>query len=695
MSLPNPLRGLAEIKGALTADPRGKLIAVEPDVPGANDAAAALAVAVNGLSKAGEAAKLGRLATVLVKGARSSTVTAIRPDALLLVTVDPATTTSQVERALGEWAPAPGPGKAAGTPPPRPVPAAPTPRPRAPTFTPPARPVDDPWAALRKALARGQLNEAVAYQGLLEPAADPERPGSEPVEGGECDRAVRALMQGIGSTLAGDGVGGARLLEPLAAATQPNLTFRWLALLWSSRAALRSGAVPTARARIQEALATARQLDIHARAVSQWIAAEVLAQDSDPARALAWLGESRSRFERIDDGWGMGQTWLSEARVLTSVKREHEASEAARQAAALVPDSEEPAVALARLALIRDDLAAAEALLQPLRSQAAQRVRVLVSAIKEAVVTRQDAGEFLREQEAPPSERALRSLERIANASPRFVPARESFAWMLLRLGRYDDASTVFRGLLSRPLTPSDRASVMLGLGCIANAQGAGAAAAAPLREVVAAGAGAPPAPRPAADELPPLPPLSTSAMLARAPQGAAAGSVFSGQLGSFALPDLLEFLRSGKRTGLLVCSSASGLGALRFRDGWITGAASPSTPSLGDLLVRARKIPAEVLRTTLSSLGGDQADSIVGERLVRDGHADAASVRGALEKQIGHAIRELMAWTDGEFTFNRESEEGDAPESGPLAVSLDPQGLLLNFFKEMDEASRGDAASP
>ena len=46
-------------------------------------------------------------------------------------------------------------------------------------------------------------------------------------------------------------------------------------------------------------------------ALSQWTAAEVLAHDSDATRALAWLAESRSRFERAADGWGVGQTWLT------------------------------------------------------------------------------------------------------------------------------------------------------------------------------------------------------------------------------------------------------------------------------------------------------------------------------------------------------------------------------------------------
>ena len=328
------------------------------------------------------------------------------------------------------------------------------------------------------------------------------------------------LVEGIGSVLAGDGAGGGRILEPLGEASQSNLSFRWLALLWIARADLRSGALPAARAHVQEALTAARQLDIAARALSQWIAADVLAQDGDSTRAIAWLSESRSRFEKTGDRWGMGQTWLSEARVLTSAGRDDEAAEAARRAAALLPDSEEAPLALAT--------------------------------------------------------------------------------------------------------------------------QGAGA--------------------------------------------------VFSGQLGSLALPDLLEFLRSGKRTGLLICSSASGKGALRFRDGLITGAASPSTPGVGELLVRARKVTPEALEALSATLGPDRHDPRLGERFVRDGLTDAPSVRKALEQLIGLAVRELMHWTEGEFTFNRETQL--TPDSPGLAVALDPQGLLLNFFKELDEASR-DAASP
>ncbi len=538
---------------------------------------------------------------------------------------------------------------------------------------------------LRRALGRGQLTEAAGLRAELAASVSPTRAGAEPVSAADCERAIQILLEGVGSVMAGDGLGGARILKDLAVETEPNLSFRWLALQWSARAAVKSGGIPVARAHVQAALTLARQLDVEARALSQWTAAEVLAHDSDATRALAWLTEARSRFERAADRWGVGQTWLTEARILTALERGGAAAEAARHAAEMLPESDEPTVLLARLALMADDLAGAERLVAAIRTQAAERIRALIAAIRAGVVKQADASEYLREHDAAPSQRALRALSRIASSAPQFLQAREAVAWMLLRIGKYEDAGVMFRALLSQQLSPGDRASVMLGLGCVANAGNAGAPA---LRAVVAAAAA--PAPASAGPEapLPAVPQGAVSGILSRAPQGNGADAVFSGQLSSFALPDLLEFLRSARRTGLLVCSCAAGMGALRFRDGRITGGASPTTPTLGDSLVRAKKLTAAALRSIAAADGVEQPDDVLAELIVRGGHADAASVEQALERQVWVAIRELVQWKDGEFAFTRE--ENADPSVARLSIALDPQAVLLDVFKEMDEESRG-----
>jgi tetratricopeptide (TPR) repeat protein len=493
---------------------------------------------------------------------------------------------------------------------------------------------------------------------------------------------MQVLLEGIGTVIAGDGMGGIRILRELTTASQPNLSIRWLALQWCASAALRGGSASVARSHVKEALTIARQLDIDARAVSQWTAAEVLAQGGDHARALTWLTESRARFERIGDRWGLGRTWLAEARLMAAIQREAEATDAARKAWGVDPGWDEPPIFLARRALMRDDLAEAEDILRTRSTPAAERVRALIGAIRDGTVTPADASEFLRGHDAPPSAQAVRALQRIAETSPRFVQARDALAWMKLKLGLYADANAIFRGLLAEELSPGDRVSVMLGLGCIPPGQNA-AEQPESAPGTAATSATDSPAPDAAEGGAPPSPPNADGSGSSRA--------VFSGRLSVFPLPDLLEFLRSARRTGLLVCSSAAGMGTLRFREGWITAAASPGTPKLGQILQQQGKVSAEALEAVAARQASDESDQLIGEMLAADGLVDAPSVQAAFRQQIELTIRELVHWKDGEFAFNRESQGQLAATN--VSVELDAQAVLLNVFKEMDEASRAPTA--
>jgi hypothetical protein len=237
----------------------------------------------------------------------------------------------------------------------------------------------------------------------------------------------------------------------------------------------------------------------------------------------------------------------------------------------------------------------------------------------------------------------------------------------------------MFRGLVSQPLSAGERASVMLGLGCVANA----GKASAPTRSVVAS---APPSLSEAGDV--PLP--SASAVGLVRPGGNGEDAVFSGRLSSFTLPDLLEFLRSGRRTGLLVCSCAAGVGALRFRDGQIVGAASPGTPGLAEALSGSRGVSLEALRELRGMNGGELPDDALAERIVERGLSDEGTVLEALSQLVWAAIRELIGWRDGEFAFNRDN----GAAASRLVVAIDPQEVLLDVFREMDEASRGSASA-
>jgi tetratricopeptide (TPR) repeat protein len=714
MTLSPLLDGLSELSAALTADARGQLRGTNHPELGQREATAT-AAAVSELTAAGGALGLARLEMVVVKGAGRALAAAVRADELLLVRIDPSRGTAQAERALHAWVsmadaaaagrcaseaapPAPSPSPvsagrpaaangAAAAPSPH---AAPPPRAAAaPACTPrEARvvPRDEPWADFRRALSRGLLTQAAARRRELGESSPGTRAGAEPVTPAELDRAVQLLLQGVGSALAGDGIGGLRTLEPLVEPAQPNLSFRWLALIWSGRAALKSGNSATARGHVKQALALAKQLDLDAVALSHWIAAQVVAHDGDHARALAFLAHARAGFERLGDGWGLGQCWLAEARVHVAAGREQEGLAAARQASAADPEWDEPALFLARRALARNDLAQADEILRDVRTPSADRVRSLLQAMREQIVDHAGAGEFLRESDAPPTARSIRALRRIAQAAPRFVQAREALAWMLLKVGQYGEASILFRELLEEQLSQGDRASVMLGLGCIAHAQQSGQGAAEGLHAALVA-AGDRTVDVAETAESPPH-----AARAARSSQLVGNGAVFSGQLSVFALPDVIEFVRSARRTGLLVCSSEEGVAALHFRDGRIAGATSPGAPDLGELLTDARQLSSVALRAVRAAHPEEQPDHALGERLVRDGLVEVAAVREALRRKIEVTILELMHWSEGQFAFNRDGD-GRSPHADSR-LEFDAQDVLLNVIRQMDESARG-AADP
>jgi len=162
---------------------------------------------------------------------------------------------------------------------------------------------------------------------------------------------------------------------------------------------------------------------------------------------------------------------------------------------------------------------------------------------------------------------------------------------------------------------------------------------------------------------------------------------VFAGQLELFCLPDLLEFLRAGQRTGKLQMDGAAGAGVVRMRRGRITAASSPNVGTLGDYLVRHAVINGEQLRVLLQEQRQDPDRKSLGRLSIDRRLATAADVRRALVAQVQDAIRELKDWTSGHFAF--EPETAPEPSLSDIELELDPQAVMLTIYAAEDEARR------
>lgn len=575
------LEDLPDAAAAIVASRDGSLLHA-PE--GSEDAAAAFAVAIGQLEEAGTALGLSGLYSVSVRGTKSSAVIPVRERGFLIAQAGLQRPVSELEKALERW-----------------------------SIPEPGGPLRDAWAALRNSLVRGRLPDAIACwrEIAAAPALREALAGSEPLRREELDDALEGLLHGVACALAHDGVGGLRWLKNLASPAQGNLSIRWLAHVWCCRAAMESGDLPAAGPHAREALALAAHLDSRARAASSWAAAEAFALGRDPREARARLKESHDAFARAGDGWGVARTRLAEARILATLGSEAEAEVAEGLAAAADPSWDEPHLFRARRLLLGGDAAQARQILEPLRSPAAGRERALIVSFEHGLITAADLGALLRARDAPPSPETAGALKRIAAAAPRCITAQDALAWVLLRLGRYGEAKAAFASLLAGQHGANERFSLLAGLGRIAAAsrQLAGK----PKRKAQAAAAVAPAQPE--------------------------RGVGLRGELSEVPLPDVLEFLRTGRRSGILLCRSRHGSAALRFSGGFITGGTSE-----------------------------DEADLQLG-----------------LEEKIERVVRRMLRWETGQFSFERDDQAG-APGT---AVEIDPQALLLKLYAASDEASR------
>ncbi|MFL5442965.1 MAG: hypothetical protein ACJ78W_00540, partial [Myxococcales bacterium] len=275
-----------EAASAIVADRDGAVLHA-PD--GSDETAGAVASALRQLDAAGQALGLSGLHGLSVRGTSVSSTAVVRGAGFLFTRGTAGRPAGALEKALERWS--------------------------LPQSGVPAR---DSWASLRDALVRGRIADAIGHwrEIAAAPPLSEARAGNEPLHREELDETIESLICAIAAVLAHDAVGGLRSLQQLAAPSQHNLSVRWLALHFCSRAALDKGDVSTAARHARDALLLSAQLDDAARAVSNWTAAEAVALEAGAEQASAPLAQACETFAHIGDRWGLARARLAEARIL-------------------------------------------------------------------------------------------------------------------------------------------------------------------------------------------------------------------------------------------------------------------------------------------------------------------------------------------------------------------------------------------
>src|ERR1041385_6816879 len=154
------------------------------------------------------------------------------------------------------------------------------------------------------------------------------------------------------------------------------------------------------------------------------------------------------------------------------------------------------------------------------------------------------------------------------------------------------------------------------------------------------------------------------------------------GSLKEASLPDVLQLLAMGKKTGCLSVTHRSNFGNIYFERGRICYASIVNRRDrLGDVLVKSGALAQSQLDAAIA-LQDRRRDKRLGELLVEMGALRIEELHDAIEVQIREAVYYLFTWNQGTFNF----EADVAPDQLDHVVSINPESLLLEGARRVDE---------
>ena len=154
------------------------------------------------------------------------------------------------------------------------------------------------------------------------------------------------------------------------------------------------------------------------------------------------------------------------------------------------------------------------------------------------------------------------------------------------------------------------------------------------------------------------------------------------GSLKEASLPDVLQLLAMGKKSGCLSVAYRTNFGYIYFDKGRISYASVVNRRDrLGDLLVKNGLITQAQLDASIT-VQERRRDKRLGELLVEQRALTVDQLHVAISVQIQEAVYFLFTWSQGTFNF----EPDVVPEDADFLVSINPESLLLEGARRVDE---------
>lgn len=153
------------------------------------------------------------------------------------------------------------------------------------------------------------------------------------------------------------------------------------------------------------------------------------------------------------------------------------------------------------------------------------------------------------------------------------------------------------------------------------------------------------------------------------------------GDLAAFRLADVLSFLSSARKDGVLSISSSGRETEVFFREGALIFALSNQESfRLGSILLRRRMITREQ-RDRIDELMQRDGGRF-GALAVQEGHLAEQQLRDFLKVQVSEIVFDTFVWDRGSFAF---SEEGELPPYA-VTIAIDLPNLIMEGARRIAE---------
>ena len=172
-----------------------------------------------------------------------------------------------------------------------------------------------------------------------------------------------------------------------------------------------------------------------------------------------------------------------------------------------------------------------------------------------------------------------------------------------------------------------------------------------------------------------------------------------SGSLEDVSVADVMQFIHLGRRTGALMLDHEGERAMIGFHSGKLISAGGPTTPKLGDLLIREGLASRREIDEAIAVQETERSERrSLGQILVARQVVTTEDLRRVVSQQIEQTISDLVLWDRGTFEFivdGRQPVDDIALYPGEVVPDADinTQMVLLEAARIFDERNRDAAA--